>query len=143
MPSFSAPRLVRVKRNRDDRMAARISSDADAESLNLHGPSWHGRQAANRHGDAGLTPEWSICARLIRRGHLGMRVPSRRSVGLDAGARRALIVKVVSLDLAHQERQIRTFTAPAVVHRYPDPPDRADGRNLDHRMRDEPWDARA
>jgi hypothetical protein len=27
--------------------------------------------------------------------------------------------------------------------KYPDPPDRADGGNLDHRMRDEPWDARA
>lgn len=28
------------------------------------------------------------------------------------------------------QRQIRIFTAPAVAHKYPDPPDRADGRTL-------------
>ena len=37
MLSFGTPRLVWVKRNRDNRVATRISSDAGAEPLNAHG----------------------------------------------------------------------------------------------------------
>ena len=42
----------------------------------------------------------------------------------------------------HWARQIRTFTTPAVVHNYPSPPDRSDGRTFDHHMRGERRDAR-
>jgi hypothetical protein len=47
------------------------------------------------------------------------------------------------------ERQIRKFTVPTVVHNYPGPPDRSDGRTLIIRcaanggMRGERRDARA
>ncbi len=37
MLSFRTPRLVWVKRNRNNRVATRISSDAGAEPLNAHG----------------------------------------------------------------------------------------------------------
>src|SRR5258706_13248956 len=37
MLSFGTPRLVWVKRNRDNRVAKRIGSDAGAEPLNAHG----------------------------------------------------------------------------------------------------------
>lgn len=37
MDSFGTPRLVRVKRNRDDGVATRIRSDTDGETLHAHG----------------------------------------------------------------------------------------------------------
>jgi hypothetical protein len=43
MYGFRAPGVVRVKRNRDNGVPARIRSDLDAEPLSAHGPSLHGQ----------------------------------------------------------------------------------------------------
>ena len=43
MHGFGAPSLVRIERNRDNGVPARIRSDLDAEPLNAHGPSLHGQ----------------------------------------------------------------------------------------------------
>jgi hypothetical protein len=46
MGGFGAPHLVWVKRNHDNPAAAGTSSDVGAESLNTHGPWWHGESRA-------------------------------------------------------------------------------------------------